>query len=216
MAIVNDDKKFIFFHLYKCGGMSLRKLLQENITGSIEVLGGHCLPVEMKYYYDFRGKEYEDKFNEMFKFTVVRNPFDFLLSTYHYALAYQNHFMHKAVKKMKYKYFPAYYLKIAEQHKDITIKKFGTNKVVSSLYDWIIDKDGNNIMNFIGKLENIDTDINIILEKIGEPLIEMPKVNININNNKHYQEVYDKKTRAFVEKHFAKDFEFFEYKWEDL
>ena len=84
------------------------------------------------------------------------------------------------------------------------------------MYDWIIDKDGNNIMNFIGKLENIDTDINIILEKIGEPLIEMPKVNININNNKHYQEVYDKKTRAFVEKHFAKDFEFFEYKWEDL
>lgn len=55
MAIVNDDKKFIFFHLYKCGGTSLRTLLKDNIYGSQEVLTGHSLPRDVKYHYDFRG-----------------------------------------------------------------------------------------------------------------------------------------------------------------
>ena len=111
MAIVNDDKKFIFFHLYKCGGTSLRTLLKENLEGSQEVLTGHALPRDVKYYYDFRGKKYQDIYNEMFKFTVVRNPFDFLLSTYHYAKAYKNHFWHTTVNKMDFNDFPMFYIK---------------------------------------------------------------------------------------------------------
>lgn len=148
----------------------------------------------------------------MFKFTVVRNPFDFLLSTYHYAKAYKNHFWHTTVNKMDFNDFPMFYMKAVKKDNHEKYKYDGRNKVTTP-YQFIRDYDGKVIVDFVGKLENINHDINVILGKIGMPAIEMPKENININNNKPYQEVYNQKSRAFVEQNFAKDLEYFGYKF---
>ena len=215
MALINNKNKerngkenFIFFHLYKCGGMSLRKLLADNPKGSFELLGGHCLPKDLEKHYAARGKQKE--FDEMFKFTIVRNPFDFLLSTYHYAKTFSNHFWHKDVIKMDFKDFPKFYLKYIAIH--ATSRPHGSNKVIKP-YDYIHNDDGKIIVDFVGKLENYHKDIKYIGDKIGADTSSIPKVNVNKNNDKAYQDVYDKDTREFVEKHFAKDLEYFEYEF---
>lgn len=215
MAIVNDKKKFIFFHLYKCGGTSLRTLLNKKFKENQEVLSGHCLPRDLKYHYYFRGKEYEDKFDEMFKFTIIRNPFDFLLSTYHYARAYTHHFWHNDVINMEFNDFPKFYVDKINTSKQIDETSYGSNKITTP-YEFIRDYDGKVIVDFVAKLENIEKDMDFILKKLRIKSIDFPLVNVNINNDKPYQLVYDKPTRDFVEKHFAKDFEYFEYQWIDL
>jgi len=209
MAVVNDKYNFIFFHLYKCGGTSVRKLL-DNYEGTKSIIGGHTLPEDVKTHYYVRGKKYQDKFDSMFKFTVVRNPFDFLLSVYHYAKLYETHFWHKEVEFMDFQDFPIFYLNKIEESK--RTRTHGRNEIVT-LYQFITDKNNKVIVDYIAKLENIDNDMNIILNKIGVPNIIMPKTNVNPANAKSYQEVYTDKTRDFVEKHFRKDLEYFEYEF---
>ena len=72
-------------------------------------------------------------------FTVVRNPFAFILSTFYYARKHKGHFMHTSAMSMPFRDFPAYYLKTMVQH--ATSRPYGSNKV-TSLYNWILNKDG--------------------------------------------------------------------------
>ncbi len=211
MALVNNQHKFIFFHLFKCGGNSLRKVFTEHAKGGQELLGVHCQPRDLKKHYDCRGQVAVDRFNEYFKFTIIRNPFDFILSTYHYVRKFKSHYMHEACINMDFKDFPKYYLKLMEEH--IKTRPHGANRL-TYLYDWILDEKGEVFMDYVGKLENINEDAKTILTKIGlPPNVRVPIVNVNKMNDKPYREVYDYKTRAFVEKNFKKDLEYFEYEF---
>jgi hypothetical protein len=46
MALVGG-KNFIFIHIYKCGGMTLRTLIQDNIP-CFELNQSHCTALEVK------------------------------------------------------------------------------------------------------------------------------------------------------------------------
>ena len=71
------------------------------------------------------------------------------------------------------------------------------------------------MMDFVGKLENIDEDMKLVLKRIGKgdmPII-VPRENVNKHNDKPYREMYDATTRAYVEKHFEKDLKHFNYEF---
>lgn len=234
MALFDDKEKYLFAHLYKCGGNSLRLVLDKYSLEKLgydyssmskeeivrakyplnpkatfgEQHGVHAHARDVQEHYIKNGKE--EIFDQMFKFTIVRNPFDFLLSTYYYARKFRNHYMHKTCISIPFVDFPAYYLRVMKDHKKT--RPYGSNKV-TSLYDWILDKNGENIFDFIGKLENIDQDSKIIMDKIGIEHVPIPVVNVNKMNSKPYREVYNNKSRAYVEKYFAKDLEYFEYEF---
>jgi hypothetical protein len=210
MALISEKNKFIFFHLYKCGGMSLRKFLQDNVKGCIELQGGHSCPKDMMIHY--QGKSKEDKFKELFKFTFIRNPYDFMVSTFFYGKTYTNHFMHDDIvsQNMDMEKFIPYYFDVREQHKDPKVRPFGSNKVVT-FKDWLLDDEGNQIVDFVGKIENYDLDMKIISENIGIEEYQVPVVNVNPNRSKNYREYYNDASKKMIEKHFEWELDKYKY-----
>lgn len=212
MALANDKKKFIFFHLYKCAGMSLRHQLNEKLTDSYELQGGHGLPADLKVHFD--KNDTKIKWDDYYKFTFIRNPFDFIVDTYWYAKNFTNHFMHETImtKNMDIEAFIPYYMTVRSQHVNPEVRPLGANKVVT-IKDWLHDHDGKPLMDFIGKVETIDKDMAVILKKIGLPAEIVPKVNMNPNRVPDYRQYYSPTAKAMIEKHFAWELKEFNYEF---
>lgn len=68
---------------------------------------------------------------------------------------------------------------------------------------------GNDLMNFIGKLENLDRDFAYICGKLGLPLITLNKE----NNTQHddYKKYYDKQSKMIVANKYAEGIKNFNY-----
>ena len=210
MALVNGTHNFIFFHLYKCGGNSIRRELEKDCGKGKELQGVHSLPKELERHFQVHSNQ--QRFDTMYKFTFVRNPFAFLQSTFHYANNFKNHYMHNDIQGMTMFQFAQYYVKVCEQHKDMKVRPFGSNKV-TKLYDYIINDNNKIIVNFVGKLENMQTDMNTVCEHLKIPNRQIMVVNKSSTNKTHYRKSFCEQGRKFVEKHFEKDLNYFNYEF---
>lgn len=80
--VFNDKIKVIFIHIPKTGGTSI-----ENALNCKEIKNGYGV-INNKAIHHYSWKEYKNKypkrFKNYYKFTIVRNPYDKILSDYYY------------------------------------------------------------------------------------------------------------------------------------
>ena len=202
MALVDHKRKFIFIHIFKCAGNSIRKVITDP-NNSEEVGSGHANARDVK---ELMGKEFDDYYT----FTVVRNPFDWLFSTYYYVL-YSGHTRHKEKVSLldSFEDFPRHYVEYMMDEQ----MPLGSNKC-TMLKDFVCDEDGNQIVDFIGKKETLQKDINTILTNIEMPPLTVPKINITHSKiGKNYKDYYSPKLVDYVNKTFADDLRYFNYEF---
>lgn len=185
--MINHKHKCIFIHINKCGGTSIDTLFNGKFSGHEKALD----------YKKSRPKE----FNTYFKFTFIRNPWDRVVSFYHYQI------------KRGWNYYPF--------DETIPFKEFVKNWLINmpgqtelntySCYDWISDQNDKLIIDYVGRFENFQEDFNTICDKIGISHLQLPHE--NKSNHKHYTEYYDEETKQIVAEKYEKDIVYFGYEF---
>ena len=196
--ILSHKHKFIYIAIPKTGTTSVQKHVESLNLKETQIYNFGTkdkIPTAeafRKHITASKLKSEVTKFDQYFKFTFVRNPYERLTSWVYYYL--------RKSKIHLYKYsFKELILKCPEF-------------IWEPQSNWIFEND-KNLMNFVGKVENFQEDFNTICDKIGIPQKELPHENKTERKHKHYTEYYDDETRQLVAEKYAKDIEYFGYEF---
>ena len=138
-----------------------------------------------------------DKWARSFKFTFVRNPFSRMISAWIYL----------GTQKTFNEFVKEFLAKIKVNNKETYISNSPQFHVSSYFSSKFHIQD----MNYIGRTETLQEDLNIVCDKIGIPPKKLPHK--NTTEHKHYTEYYDDETRQIVAEKYAKDIEYFGYEF---
>jgi hypothetical protein len=138
----------------------------------------------------------QKKFNKYYSFAVVRNPWDWQVSLYSYMLIKRDHPQHAMISSMSS--FDEYI-------------EWRCHNEVCFQRDFLIDSNGQNVVNTILRFETLSNDFNELCKKIN---ISARLQNMNKSLRKNdYKSYYNESTKKLVEKTFLQDIEFLQYKW---
>lgn len=190
-----DKFQCIFIHIPKTAGVSI----------SLSLFGKETNHVP---YIEYE-KANKAKFNQYFKFSFVRNPWSRLISSYFFLKkgglnALDSNWSNENLEKFN--------------DFDSFVKAWITEENVNSWvhfkpqHTFICDTDFNNKMDFIGKMENIQSDYTYVAKKIGCSATLRSE-----NRSKHndYRSYYTPETQEIVAEVYKKDIELFDYSFEE-
>ena len=234
--MISHERKFIFVHIPKAAGTSIITTFGDDDGVEAESGDGPLLPFEpdankfdpppphlritdyVKY-----GYVTQAMFDAYFKFSFVRNPWDRLVSEYKYRrLASKYDF-----KTFVFEHFPRPAWRDEYCH-------------VIPQYDFLHDTRGNRLVDYVGKLENLQQGVDAICARLGLPaqMLEHRNKSLSLLNRRdigpyhvlktlrdylsirqkrntfsHYTEYYDQETVDFVSRIYIKDIEAFGYRF---
>jgi hypothetical protein len=200
---ISHKYKCIFIHIPKSAGTSIETspifFDSKETTGKAPAGHTSCLQFQNLF---------PNEFKEYFKFSFVRNPWDRLVSAYfHYRQNILNYGDKKNYEKYLYKY----------DSFDEFIRKFVNEDNIYKIihlkpqYEFLCDCNNNIMVDFVGRVENIEKDFKIICKKIG---VIYKLKNKRKTRHGHYSNFYVKDTMKIVERVYKKDIEFFGYKFQ--
>ena len=186
--MVSCSNKFIFIHITKTGGTSIIKMLDKYWDDLYEQ---HETALECQK------RIGNNLFNQCFKFAFVRNPWDKMVSTYHWRKQHKYGIHDSTLHGLSFNDWVLNTAILDETKQGTTSQLF-----------WIQDKNATILVDFIGKFENYDRDWNNI-KSILQVLCQY--VHLNNSRHMHYKNYYNKKTKKVIEQRFQEDIEFFKY-----
>ena len=207
----------VFVHIPRTGGTSIHRCLEEYATHRPD--------------HEFLGKEARVEYHGYFLYTFMRNPYTRMISCYesqfprelgHYHLPNEDEHL------------------TFERYVDIIVewggghRRDGHHQHWRPQTDWIFDDDNCLAVDYIGRTETLEKDINEIARLIGtgeliEPVVKKgfapkpsfielikfkpPHVNSSTWRHEDYKEYFNDDTRKKVEKYYERDLEFLKVKF---
>jgi hypothetical protein len=136
----------------------------------------------------------QDYLNQVFKFTVVRNPFDRAVSAFAYL---------QGIKKIARRYNFASFCKAVLRDEPECDPHFQAQS--DGLFH-----DGRLLVDYVGRFETIADDWRVIAGRIGHPNLDLPHVGPSKRSD-GYRAYYDAQTRQIVADIYADDLASFGY-----
>lgn len=203
--VISHGYKFIFIHNYKVAGTSVREALQVYTIPPREKYWNwvgqklHILPQSSDFADHISAPQLKAKlapkyYDKYYKFSFVRNPWDWQVSLYHYARQQKDHHQHEATMKMSFDEYIHWRVK-----HEVRLQK-----------TFMYDAQGNCLVDYIGKMETIDDDFKKITSHIG---IGATLPHSNKSKHQHYREYYTPETQQLVAQHFEEDVKLFGYEF---
>jgi hypothetical protein len=229
--VISHRRKFIFIHVPKAAGTSVIDALVEHEDaastgparfGSIDASFNPPPPhLAARHYLEY-GLVSRQQFEEYFKFAFVRNPWDRIVSEYRYRRYPQRY----SFKDYLFRHFPA--AGWADEYCHVIPQ-----------YDFLFDGDGRQLVNFIGRYEQIATDFDEVRRILGAARATLPHRNRSNslvrrdndllevcrtvrgflslrqrrNSFAHYTAYYDDESIEFVRNLYRQDIEAFGYRF---
>ena len=187
--IISPKYKFVFIANSKTGSTSIHETLL-NCVKDKNLIDESRVNLGDKHLSCRNLIEQRPQYKNYFKFAFTRNPWDRVVSWYFFCKTTTN--LERNTSNISFKKFIKTMLSV-----------WGSPK--QSQYEFTKKCD------FIGKMENIQEDFDVILDRIG---VEQQKItHKNKSKHKHYTEYYDEETKSTVAEVFTKDIEYFGYKF---
>jgi len=216
--MISKDSKCIFVHIPKTAGTSIEKMIQ----GERYIKGWSSHQKIYEYQND-------NKFNQYFKFSFVRNPYERILSVFNYykhkgnnkELIYQpkkilNYFYKKMTTNKIFdidisKRMPHAFDKFCELHIKEKLDFYGRNALDTQIS---FLKINNNIeVDFIGRFEQLEKDIAYIKNYLGikASLGHQRKTKSRL----HYSSFYNEFSKKIIKEAYGEEIELFKYRFEN-
>lgn len=203
--MLSVSRRFLFVHRGKSGGNSVSDLLKPWSEDSIDTIhawqdGKERFEVfnsEFGTRKHFRLAQYKEVlppalYDSLFKFSIIRNPWDRMISVYFSPNRLAKHGLHD--------FEEGEFLKLVQKQK--TFRDF----VCLERDDALLQH-----MGFVIRFEHFAEDIPVLCEKLGIP--PQPLKHLNKGERGHYRDYYNERTRQAVAERFAEEIAFFGYSY---
>jgi len=214
--LISHSHKFIFIHVAKVAGLSIKKALEEysqepdkfKIKRPPRMRGGTLNPLYAMWQgyllhataWDTKRALADDVFERYFTFGFVRNPWDWQVSMYHFILADDTHIHNHKVRAMGG--FDEYLDWVVS-----TDKPFA--KVATKWQTHMLaDANGEILVDFVGRFETLPDDFATICRTVG---LDAKLPHVNKTRHRDYRSYYTAAARDLVAEHFARDIAGFGY-----
>jgi hypothetical protein len=213
--LISDERRFLFVHVQKTAGSSVRRALHETMPDLRAFLGTHDTALQA------RAALGDASFGAHFVAAFVRNPWDRLVSWYSMIVQARERapWWRRAwgarrgePRLWRYVYensrsFEEFILRCTEEIDDVDGRKsFCRNQV-----DYLSDAEGRPIVSFVGRYESLEADAGRLFERLGRPGVRLPRV--NASRHRHYSAYYSDALAEVVRERFARDVEAFGYEF---
>ena len=209
--LISDSHAFIFVHMRKVASTSMQSILRPLcLEPSASMLAR--LKNLARLEWDYRRHLFRthddilaakrrmpaEKFQRYFKFAFVRNPWSRLVSEYEYILNQPGHGRHDRVVRLGS--FSEFIRMQIPRHEAYQL-------------NMLCDSRGELLTDFVGKLENLEHDWQVVCDRIGIRCELLPPRNVTQHDD--YREYFSGEDVQLVAKHWAREIDLFGYSFDE-
>ncbi len=207
--IISDKYRFIFIHINKCAGTSIRHALsryslsfRDRASDWLYRNFGLTRPYHAIYSPHITANELRTQigheiFDSYFSFSICRNPWALQVSLFTYMRTNKNHWQYDFA--WSFKTFDDYCRWRCDGN-------FQTQR------ECVCSPSGELLVDYLGRFERVEEDFKYICERVGLGHIHLPKK--NVSNTEPYQTFYSDFSRDLIADTFAEDIKFLNYRFD--
>ena len=195
---ISHEHKCIFIHIPKAAGTSVKKSLN---------LGGRGHPP-----WHYFSTNFPNEWKTYKKFTIVRNPWDRMVSAYCYARMEKSFWhnsqtgLHPDFELLRDKSFEECCEMLEQDRQSLTHESWHSQHL------WIAGMLNGKLacaVDYVLRCESLDRDFSRLCEALGKPQTVLP--HINKSERMLYKDYYNAKTRSTIARLYATDIELLGY-----
>ena len=213
-----NDPRCIHVHIPKTGGNSItaalysawsRRSRAERIARRVRMAGRRPAAIHRFHKHakarDIHATVGEHAWRGRLSFAVVRNPWDLMVSSYHWWLKQAERGTSFRLKSREVAAFGSF-----PRFMESSYGRDQINEQVGTLRDWLCDNDGRILVDVVCRFERLEHEWHSIADMLG---VQATLPHLNRGNRGAYQQYYDSSSKQIVAERFAWSIDHFGYRF---
>jgi hypothetical protein len=219
VAIINNTFGFVFIHVPKAAGTSVTNTFSAYTNYCDLEIGGTAFGEKLQPLYRNKFGLYKHipanelkavlgtkDWSRFFTFSIVRHPADRLLSTFNFLRQWGGTPEDLKEKLSSFEDFDSFV------RSEVWKRRPGPDNIFFPQTHWLCDKNNNLLVNFVGKLENLDSSIDDIKELLSLPYRNNGEIKkLNESSGEKSYSALSSESAQLINSFYERDFTTFQY-----